>query len=1326
MSTIKGIFEPFYKHITDQLNQRKRLLLKSANISSIPFDLTEKELEEQIFLDELKEQYPEMVSLPSTEVNGGNFRDENFLTYTTERQCTIRMASGVDVKEKNNLLEEVDYNSTGNALARRWVLESGIKGQSSGFEEGGYGDPTLRSDIADSFGIVPMPGITDASIETQSDDGAIRAATVNFVCYNRRQLEILEALYMRPGYPLLLEWGWIPYISNDGKIERDEFSMLEEFLDSTSNLNTLNEKISGYKIDSGGNYDGFVGFCKNFSFKVREDGGYDCATEIMAHGEILDSLRTQSTIAPKLRTVDDVVNYNRQQKENKEEGYITEYEIIDRFLYYLRSIKVNLDKAGDKTAITYHNTEKEVNVSFKTKEQSLEIDPLMLPQINSLETTQYSDITGVSSQSQFINDYLVTWNISGEPTVSDKMSAGRHKLTYVGYQDEDGNFIPINRLNKVDTYYSRGFTRIVELVRDVSKVSIPELRKQMEGFEKAKEYKYNKKIKNNSSIFNFFNNLFGNADKDRKIIEMYMRNMAAAGLDPILEGTILKEVSTEQETNNNSGIRKKIFVRWDLICQILNQLVTPQYKKDHSIVELTYLNPNAYSWAPTQPVTSGKVDDGEGRYYLSYSTEEHTYNRIHDPNYKPLTPEEKKSKLEELGVFEYAKYVREYQKDDPLYYNQAHPEQKYSTMGHSFDRDICLMPHQIGDMKKAGTPAGPDDGKATPNPDFTINQFTSYKNTGFSERAIGGIYFNLDYLISTYEDLVLENYKVAVGNEETTQTKIKENFNFHDWIKTVWGGVNDACGGYYNFKLHTEHSRPHVARIIDMTFSGKVGDLGRPLFYFDPQGLGSIARESYISSKIDSDMSSVISIAAQAPNDIHSLDAMSFKAFHKNIKNRFTTPENDLEDILARRKEQEQRYKRDVINYNDALASLQVYIMRLNMSNYETELVRANPDLKTKKYLRKPMSPDYAKSMASNLEEMKHEIDMRHGEVENGVKNNTANTNIPGLPYVGSYREDTTFHRSAIIPITVNMTIDGIGGIHPLQTFKINPDRLPLGYQDPKIVFVVKKESQKITSGQDWTTTLEGYLTLLNTNPNPSETSTEYLETETKKGDELEKITNEDTEWGSPFADGSTQKVNSPFPLRASHRDTTSTYYKSYHGGTDLACAADQQLLAAQDGTVESVDNLTGYGKTLIVKLTDASGKATPDDEHKHHKSNMPAAKYLYAHMNTIDVKVGDFITKGTPVGTCGNTHNTAGEQSTSMGVHLHYEIGTSTAYTPYFWNLSGTGKTTGGDFLKNHEKYPGELVGTSGWTNKVRKLRIENSLIDPFPTLPGTWENSY
>ena len=30
--------------------------------------------------------------------------------------------------------------------------------------------------------------------------------------------------------------------------------------------------------------------------------------------------------------------------------------------------------------------------------------------------------------------------------------------------------------------------------------------------------------------------------------------------------------------------------------------------------------------------------------------------------------------------------------------------------------------------------------------------------------------------------------------------------------------MNEACGGYYNFGLHTEHSRPHIARVIDFTF----------------------------------------------------------------------------------------------------------------------------------------------------------------------------------------------------------------------------------------------------------------------------------------------------------------------------------------------------------------------------------------------------------------------------------------------------------------------------------------------------------------------------
>ena len=119
----------------------------------------------------------------------------------------------------------------------------------------------------------------------------------------------------------------------------------------------------------------------------------------------------------------------------------------------------------------------------------------------------------------------------------------------------------------------------------------------------------------------------------------------------------------------------------------------------------------------------------------------------------------------------------------------------------------------------------------------------------------------------------------------------------------------------------------------------------------------------------------------------------------------------------------ERRYKNDVKLYNNALLSLNYYIEKMNFSNYETELL----DEEEGRY-RKPMSPSVAKDMASRLEEMKNSIDSRYGEIENGVRSNNSTMDNPDTtaPWVGTFRENTTYNRSAIIPITVSMTIDGI------------------------------------------------------------------------------------------------------------------------------------------------------------------------------------------------------------------------------------------------------------------------------------------------------------
>jgi len=255
-----------------------------------------------------------------------------FYTYTTSRQCVIRMCSGVDLLPDTDVPELTKFEPKGaldgESLAIRYILEGGIQTKNIDFgglktarekgkiiqgPRGGfpgipnqplgqaqtdygrhYGDPYIRSDAKEDMGIVPMPGIIDAQIRTQTTYGSLRTAKVNFKCHNRRQLEVLELLYMRIGYPILLEWGWSTFIADDGtgtlKVE-NEFPLIYEFFEGKSTQQQINEKILKNKQKTGFNYDGFLGICKNFEIISRPDGGFDCTTEIIAMGEVLEGLK---------------------------------------------------------------------------------------------------------------------------------------------------------------------------------------------------------------------------------------------------------------------------------------------------------------------------------------------------------------------------------------------------------------------------------------------------------------------------------------------------------------------------------------------------------------------------------------------------------------------------------------------------------------------------------------------------------------------------------------------------------------------------------------------------------------------------------------------------------------------------------------------------------------------------------------------------------------------------------------------------------------------------------------------------------------------------
>ena len=85
------------------------------------------------------------------------------------------------------------------------------------------------------------------------------------------------------------------------------------------------------------------------------------------------------------------------------------------------------------------------------------------------------------------------------------------------------------------------------------------------------------------------------------------------------------------------------------------------------------------------------------------------------------------------------------------------------------------------------------------------------------------------------------------------------------------------------------------------------------------------------------------------------------------------------------------------------------------------------------------------------------------------------------------------------------------------------------------------------------------------------------------------------------------------------------------HNGIDMAGPMNTKIVAAGDGIVTFAGRQSGYGK--FIKIRHAQGFETS-----------------YAHLNRIDVKPGDAVTKGQLIGGMGTTGK-------STGVHLHYEI---------------------------------------------------------------------
>jgi hypothetical protein len=210
-------------------------------------------------------------------------RDSKQLYQLNSRNAWIKMTSSVNV---------LDGTTFTNSLANKYILQGGILLEGK-LTPGGIGNS--YTPYSNSRGIRPMPGIISVDIKSKSAYGSLREATISFSCNSIEQLEDLELLYMRPGYTVLLEWGWLPYLDNNGKLQTNLIDVNKSVISgSFSTMTEVFDDLFQRSKRLNGNYDAIFGKVSNYNWTARPDGGYDCQTTLISIGEVIESLKVNS------------------------------------------------------------------------------------------------------------------------------------------------------------------------------------------------------------------------------------------------------------------------------------------------------------------------------------------------------------------------------------------------------------------------------------------------------------------------------------------------------------------------------------------------------------------------------------------------------------------------------------------------------------------------------------------------------------------------------------------------------------------------------------------------------------------------------------------------------------------------------------------------------------------------------------------------------------------------------------------------------------------------------------------------------------------------
>jgi GH24 family phage-related lysozyme (muramidase) len=322
-------------------------------------------------------------------------RSNDQLQYFTNRNAWVKLASSVEIssaglKKLTNIEIENVKNFLGTGLAKKAILFNALSeytnskspltskraGITNVYLDGIAGNTLWNDSFAygiggKNFGLNPPPGIIEVNIDSLNR-GSIRKANITIKAHNKFQFDIIELLYLRLGFTMMLEWGWDKYLSlnsnpNNTKINTISFedvrnTITEDIWFSNNNYSQIGmlREIQNFRKKYSGNYDGFFGKVSNFSWNFNPDGTYDISIDLITIGDVIESLKVNTS--SKIVGIQSNDNVNNEGGENsswwswggtstpitpKEDSNTVKASYLNTVGYFLYSKQIEILKAQD-------------------------------------------------------------------------------------------------------------------------------------------------------------------------------------------------------------------------------------------------------------------------------------------------------------------------------------------------------------------------------------------------------------------------------------------------------------------------------------------------------------------------------------------------------------------------------------------------------------------------------------------------------------------------------------------------------------------------------------------------------------------------------------------------------------------------------------------------------------------------------------------------------------------------------------------------------------------------------------------------------------------